>query len=379
MRHDDVPLGVLAAEACRAAIADAGLDTSQIDGVACVPDQPFAVDGPTYDGADFVTCQSVIRTLKLDVRWGENFGGMVGRSVAAALSAVESGVCKYALVFRAMHSPSGSYGHTSTAAAAGPAQFELPYGVFYPSVFAQLWHRYRDKYRVGSREQMAALVIQERSNGLLWEHSYWSQCHAQEITIADYLDARQVSTPLSILDCDIPIQACGAFVITSAERAAHLRHRPAYVRGISAATFGRPDDVVSFTLEHEMACGQKIAADLWCHSGVRPADVSVANLYDGFSILAILWLEALGFCEAGEAFDFIQDGRIAPDGALPLNTAGGSLGAGRTHGVAHLMDSVLQVMGRSGPRQVRHVELALATIGPLSRSTAILLAPTAAP
>lgn len=368
-----MPLGVLAAEACRAAIADAGLDVSQIDGVACVPEQHLIVDRPTYDGTDFVTCQSVIRSLGINARWGENVNGMVGRSLVAALAAVQAGLCNYAVVFRAMHNPSGPYGLTSIQSAHGPLQFEMPYGVYPPNIFAQLWHRYQHIYSSGSREQMATFAIQMRQNGLLWEHSYWAQYNPKPLTVDEYLTARMVSTPLSIFDCDIPVQGCGAFVVTTADRAADLPHNPAYVRGIAASTFSRPDGILSFTLEHEMACGSRLAADLWRDSHLRAQDVSLANLYDGFSIIALLWLEAMSLCGKGESFEFIQDGRIGLDGALPLNPSGGNLGVGRLHGVTHMLDSVLQVMGRAGPRQVPNVDLALTTIGPLSRATAILL------
>ena len=98
-------------------------------------------------------------------------------------------------------------------------------------------------------------------------------------------------------------------------------------------------------------------------AGLGPADVDVVNVYDGFSIFVPLWLETLGFCKEGEAFDFMTDDVIAIDGKLPLNTSGGNLGSGRMHGVPHFMDTVLQVMGRSGPRQVNNVEIALVTAG----------------
>jgi acetyl-CoA acetyltransferase len=89
----------------------------------------------------------------------------------------------------------------------------------------------------------------------------------------------------------------------------------------------------------------------------------LANLYDGFSIMTIFWMEAFGLCREGEAFDFIQDGRIAPTGQLPINPSGGNLGGGRMHGINHLMDGMLQVSGRSGKRQVENADLAVVALG----------------
>jgi acetyl-CoA acetyltransferase len=128
-----------------------------------------------------------------------------------------------------------------------------------------------------------------------------------------------------------------------------------------------------YTLERQEEWGRRTADRLWGTCDLSPDDVDVAGIYDGFSILTILWLEAMGFAPTGQGFEFIQGGTIAPDGALPLNTAGGSLGAGRMHGVPQLMDTILQVTGRSGPRQVPGARTGVVTIGPLSFGSAFLL------
>jgi acetyl-CoA acetyltransferase len=372
-RFDDVPLGVLAADACRLAIEDAGLNPSDIDGVLCVPGQPFSISGPMYDGSQYVSVNNVIRTLGLDVAYAENMTGMMIRSVVAAINAIESGLCDTVLVFRALHSPRGTYGLTSNDFAGGVDQLEAPYGVYYPAYFGMLWQRYRHEYGSGSREQMSAFVTQARQHGLLWEHSYWRQTAAGPLTNDDYLSARSVSTPLSIFDCDLPIQSAGAFVLTRADRAKDLRHRPAYVRGLAVASFSTAGSVQPVTLERELDCGRRVARRLWGDARLGPHDIRTANLYDGFSIMALLWLETLGICGDGEAFDFIQGGRIALNGAFPLNTAGGNLGGGRTHGVSLLMESVLQVSRRAGERQVSDADLVLTGIGAQFESGALVL------
>ena len=162
-----------------------------------------------------------------------------------------------------------------------------------------------------------------------------------------------ISYPLCIHDCDIPVQACAAFVLTNEERAKDLRNPPVYVRGTSAPV-GAPKSLV-MSLEEFMECGAMVGQHLWRQAGVGPEDVSIANLYDGFSMLTPMWAEALGFCGEGEGFSWMNET------SLPLNTSSGNLGSGRTHGISQMLDSVLQLMGRAGPRQVEGAELAVAT------------------
>jgi acetyl-CoA acetyltransferase len=373
-RFDDVPLGRLAVDACRAAIVDAGLGVGDIDGVACAPMQPFDSEGSSYQGRDVLTTSYLIQTLGLDVRWAQDVPGHVAQSFIEAVHAVESGACNHVLIVRALHSPRGSYGFTTQTAARGREQFSAPYGVFAPALFAPWWHEYRDKYGTGSREQMATFVVQARKHGLLYEHGYWHQNKPVELTVDDYLSSPIVSTPMCVLDCDIPVQGCAAFVLTTADRAADLPNPPAYVVGVSAPTIGSTGRVHEMTFETERQCGALVAGELWRDTGFRQADVSVANLYDGFSIMTLFWLESLGFCGPGEAFDFIQDGRIALDGQLPVNPSGGSLGAGRMHGAAHLVDSIQQVQGRAGLRQVAGAQVALAAVGPASIGACVMFA-----
>jgi acetyl-CoA acetyltransferase len=385
-RGAEVPLGELAAEASLAAIADTGLDLSQIDGVVCTPDKPFASEGPAVDGEHFVSASCVIKALGLKPEWSADVPGTLGNSALAAIRAVESGACNYALLFRALHSPgSGSYGHTrenesgkvrlsGTGQHTSLEQFRAPYGLFPPADTGALpWTRYQAKYKSGSREQMAAFVVQARRNGLMYEGGYWAQHRPVELTVEDYLNARIVSTPASIYDCDLPIQGAGAFILTTADRAKDLAQAAAYVRGIADGTATRRSVTVDQGLEDQIADGRDIARRLWADSGIGPGDVDVADLYDGFSIMTICWLEALGFCGEGQAFDFIQDGRISHSGELPVNPSGGNLGGGRLHGVNHLMDGVLQVSGRSGKRQIPNAELAVVAVGSTWAAAGIVL------
>ena len=375
LRFDDVPLGVLAVEATQAALADAGLATGDLDGIACIPRQPFDDEGSQRDGEHFVSTHLLLRLLSIEsTRWGANVDIMLGHSLIEAVNAVEAGACSHALVFRALHSPRGGYGRVTSLEVSGERQFTAPYGRFPPADFAQLWSRYQDVYSAGSRDQMAALVLQSRVNGLRTPGGYWTVRGGATPTREEYLSTRMVSTPLGLLDCDLPVQGCTAFVVTTGDRAQDLRQPPAYVLGTAAPYFAEHGSVVprGHTLDHHERCGEIIAEHVWHDSGLRPGDVSAANLYDGFSFIPILWLEALGFCARGEGFDFIQDGRIAPTGALPVNTGGGNLGVGRLHGANQIAESVLQVSGRAGERQLDRAEAVIATVGPPARGAAIV-------
>jgi acetyl-CoA acetyltransferase len=374
-RGPDVPLGELAVEASLAAVRDAGLKLDQIDGVVCTPDAPFS-RGRSADGIEFVSTSYMMRALGLAPRWSADVAGTIANSTLAAIRAVEAGECNYALLFRALHNPgAGKYGHTEetnsgeiemsgTDAHYSIEQFRAAYGLYPPSDGAALpWSQYQAKYSSGSREQMAALILQSRKNGLAYEGSYWSRYKPFELTEEEYLNARMVSRPVSIYDCDIPVQGAGAFIITTAERAADLAQPAAYVHGIADGVPARRSITVDEALEEQLAHNRDIGRRLWADAGCGPADMSLANLYDGFSIMTILWLEAFGLCGEGEAFDFIQDGRIAPTGRLPINPSGGNLGGGRLHGINHIMDGMLQVSGRSGKRQVENADLAVVAVG----------------
>jgi acetyl-CoA acetyltransferase len=126
-------------------------------------------------------------------------------------------------------------------------------------------------------------------------------------------------------------------------------------------------------LDDYMACGRAASGQMWQRAGLGPDDVDAAQLYDGFSPSVYYWLESAGFCPEGEAFRFVQDGRIALEGDLPVNTFGGSLSEGRLHGMGHLAEAVSQVTGRAGPRQVKDAHVAVAMDGsPLLRGSGVV-------
>ena len=160
-----------------------------------------------------------------------------------------------------------------------------------------------------------------------------------------------ISTPLCLYDCDAPCDGSTAVVVSHRDYAPDTPRPACHVNAIGTALRGRPswdqfDDMTTMA-------ARDAAASMWERTELRPADVDVAELYDGFSILTMVWLEELGFCAKGESGPFVEGGeRIALDGAVPLNTSGGQLSAGRLHGFGLLHEACVQLRGEGGERQV---------------------------
>jgi acetyl-CoA acetyltransferase len=215
-----------------------------------------------------------------------------------------------------------------------------------------------------TREQLAQIPLNARRNAALNPHAIYTE----PMTLEDYLGVRMISEPLCLYDCDVPADGSTAVIVSRADAAPGLRRPPVGIEAVGTAIRGRPswdqwDDLTT------MAC-RDAAAMLWERTDLTPADVDIAELYDGFSFIALAWLEALGFCGHGEGGPFVEGGtRIARDGELPLNTHGGQLSAGRLHGYGFLHEACLQLWGEAGTRQVTggpEVAVAAAGGGPLA-------------
>jgi acetyl-CoA acetyltransferase len=175
------------------------------------------------------------------------------------------------------------------------------------------------------------------------------------------LASRVIASPLRLYDCDVPVDGSTAFVLSRLECARDGPNTPIRIEAIGSSFdqggLRQPTDMTSFGAE-------AAARMLWSRTDLRPADVDVAQIYDGFSILTLHWLEALQFCARGEAGAFVEGGRrIALDGELPMNTSGGQLSAGRLHGFGHTHEACMQLWNRAGGRQVSGARVALSCNG----------------
>jgi acetyl-CoA acetyltransferase len=215
-----------------------------------------------------------------------------------------------------------------------------------------------------TREQLAQIALNARKNA----GKNPKAIYRDPMTLDDYLAARLISTPFCLYDCDVPADGATAVIVSRADRARDLRKPRLRVEAVGTALRGRPswdqfDDLTTMAM-------RDAGAMLWERTALRPSDVDVAELYDGFSFLTLAWLEALGFCGKGESGAFVEGGaRIALEGELPLNTHGGQLSAGRLHGYGFLHEACVQLWHEGGERQVAgepRVAVAAAGGGPLA-------------
>ena len=378
-RRPQKPLGLLAIDACRAAIADSGLDPAQIDGLATYPEMPFAGAG-NRDGEDVVSVMYIVNHIALapEIRWYAQIEtGMIASPIIEGMHALIAGACDYILVWRALHRPaprsSGGGGGNAAPRSAGEAQFMAPWGCSTIIQWHALaWQRYMHLFGA-TREALAALALNSRRNANMNPRAFFQK---ETMSREDYFNSRWIAEPLCLFDCDVPVDGCVALILTTSERAKDLRHPPAYVAGYGQNTAPRRT-LLHYALDDHMECGGSLARKLWSSAGLGPNDMDAAQLYDGFNPSTLYWLEAAGFCKKGEGGSFVQDGRIALEGDLPVNTFGGSLSEGRMHGMGHIAEAVRQVTDRAEKRQIAGAEAVCAIDGsPMLRGSGIIVTRT---
>jgi acetyl-CoA acetyltransferase len=347
----------LTTESALKAITDAGLDRGDIDGLSTYP----GGYGSLTRGYGGPSAYDVQDALRLDLNWlqgAAELPGQLGALVAAAL-AVSAGLARHVLVFRTV-TESTAQGRQSRSAvfdargvAGGIGRWATPYGA--PSAanwLALLAARHFHEYGT-TREQLAQIALTARSNAALNP----AAIYRDPLTMDGYLTARMISTPFCLYDCDVPADGSTSIIVSHVDYARDLPSQPVYLEAVGTAAHGRLSWDQYEDLSSMAAAGA--AHHLWSRTSLKPGDVDNVQLYDGFSILALVWLEALGFCGTGEGGAFIEGGhRIARDGDLPLNTFGGQLSAGRLHGFGHLHEAILQLRGDAGERQVPDARVA---------------------
>jgi acetyl-CoA acetyltransferase len=344
----------LAAEAVRAALADAGLEPSDVDGLVS-----FTMD----TNAEIAVARELgipELTFFSRVHYG---GGAACATVAQAAMAVETGAAKVVVCYRAFNERSGHrFGQVQTAAAANiDNSWSYPMGLGTPGAMVAMFaRRYMHEYGATS-EDFGRIAVIDRKHAATNPHAWF---HGRPITLEDHQASRWIAEPLRLLDCCQESDGGVALVVTSAERARDLPNKPAHVK---AATQGSSVDQFTMTSYYrddltglpEMGV---VARGLWEKSGIGPSDVDVAVLYDHFTPFVLVQLEELGFCAKGEAKDFVASGALELDGSLPLNPHGGQLGEAYLHGMNGIAEGVRQVRG-TAVNQVGGVQHVLVTAG----------------
>jgi acetyl-CoA acetyltransferase len=357
----------LTIDAALAAIADAGLTPADIDGIATYP----GAGGGAGAGFSGPGTPEVQDALRLEVGW--HTGGIEGAAqlaaVVNAVMAVGAGLARHVLVYRTVteSTEQGSGGRQGIGLGGGGGgvpriggsmQWSIPFRAYSAANWlAMVAQRHFHAYGT-TAEQMAMIALNARRNAGLNPLAVYRE----PMTLEDYFAARMVTTPFRLYDCDAPVDGSTAVVVSVAEHAAGVDHPVARVEAVGTALRGRPswdqfDDMTTMA-------ARDAGAQLWTRTDLGPADVDVAELYDGFSFLAMVWLEALGFCGRGESGPFVEGGhRIALGGELPLNTQGGQLSGGRLHGFGFVHEACLQLRGGAGERQVAGAEVAAVANG----------------
>ncbi|HTU05749.1 MAG TPA: thiolase family protein [Mycobacterium sp.] len=362
VRHAEQALGALAVDTARSAIADAGLRVDQIDGFVSSSLLPSAGGHRPEEGVSVVSSAWLAQQLGVSPDYAAGFDGIgqITGSVAIAVNAVASGAADYVLLHRALHNPRGRRYHSNPMREVhGALQWTAPQGFFGPlAMIALPYTEYLQRFGA-RRESMAAVVVEARKNGARIPWSYW---HDRPLSSQEYLSAPMLCDPVCRYDCDIPVDGVAAFVLTTAERARDLPHRPVYVAGYASGAPQTPRLPTHWPLDDIIEGGAEMARKLWAHSGIGPAQVDLPQVYDGFAPLVWLWLEALGICPTGEAHRFVDAGGIDADrpGSVPALSGGGALGNGRMHGLPQMLECYLQLAHRAGPRQRDEVNVGLA-------------------
>jgi acetyl-CoA acetyltransferase len=355
----------LASEACLKAIQDAGLAPADVDGLV------------SYNFNDSVPAIAVATELGIpqagyavDFLAGGNAANLI---ILTAMAAIEAGLAKTVLCYRAMNGRSGfRLGGGRDMSAHGITQYTAPFGwITYPQAMAMWCRRHMIEYGTTS-EQLGEIAVTFRANAALNPRAM----QRQPITMDDYMASRKIVDPFKMLDICLETDGACAVLVTSTERARDLQHKPVKILG--GAYGGGPNqgedlfDAIRWP-DHSHNYTKYIAKDLWGRAGIRPEDVDVAQIYDCFTYSILMQLEGLGFCREGEGGDFIGGGRIARTGSLPLNTAGGLLSEGYIHGLNHVIEAVDQLRGNAGPRQIHGANICLTTAGAMTCGSALLL------
>ncbi|MFG1923335.1 nonspecific lipid-transfer protein [Cryptosporangium sp. NPDC048952] len=342
----------IAVEAARAALRDAGLDDTDVDGII------------NFNTNDSAPSQDVGRALgavdlglAADLQGGGNLAVTV---VGQAFAAVQAGICDTVVVFRSLNGRSGNRygrGEKPSIPLRGEMQFAALNGYVIPPMWIAMFAQ-RHKHVYGTTdEDFGHIALTMRRHATANPHAM--QRHP--LGMDDYLAARWICEPFRLFDCCLETDGAVALVVTSLDRARDLRQRPIVLTGFGEAhTSG--GSWTNFPDLSEMYSAYA-AKRLWRSTDLRPADMDVACMYDCFTGTVMATVEDFGFCPKGETGAFFAEGRATYGGDVVVNPHGGLLSEGYLHGLNHHYEAVLQLRGDAGDRQVPEARTALVTAG----------------
>ena len=349
----------LAMEATLAALADAGIDPSEVDGFSS-----YTVDKvPEYEIARLLGAKDV--KFFSQVPHG---GGAACAPVLHAAMAVATGIAKTVVVYRAMNERSwyrfgnGNYGFGSSPIVENVNYgWYMPYGFHTPAAWVGMFaQRYMHRYGATS-EDFGRVAVAARDFAATNPAAFF---HGKPITLEEHQASRWICEPLHLLDCCQESDGAVAMVITSTERARDMKHKPVIIKGAAQGLSDGQQIMTSYFREDITGLPEMglVAKQLWQQSGLSAEDIQTAVIYDHFTPFVLPQLEEFGFVKRGEAKEFIRAGHHARGGKLPINTHGGQLGEAYIHGMNGIAEGVRQVRGSSA-NQVSDVHNVLVTAG----------------
>jgi acetyl-CoA acetyltransferase len=359
----------LTMDAIKEAVADAGLTLDQIDGVSTYPGKMQQFLGFSPIGVD-----EVIEACGLKTRWHTGAAESTAQlgSIADAAAAVRSGMARHVICFRTVYEaaalarPEEFPPLERRKDVSGNSQWVSPFGAFSAACWtAQFAMRHMKRYGM-TREQLAQIAINDHRNAALNPRAIVKE----PLTLDKYMEARLITTPFCLFDCDRFTDCSTVVIVSAGDALGDVTATPIRIAASAGSCERYSWD------QAEWASAYPTGRDLWKNTDYTVNDLDTVQLYDGFAFQPITWLEGLGVCAVGEGHSFIEGGtRIALDGELPMNTGGGQLGWGRLHGFGYAYESVVQLRGQGGARQIKgDPKLAVATSGGGPMAAALLLA-----
>jgi acetyl-CoA acetyltransferase len=340
----------MAAEACRAALADAGLSPSDVDGMS------------TYQAGDSAHPMEVSWALGQDeLAWSNSMyggGNLVADQIATAAAVVEAGLCRAVLVYRSLNGRSGYRFGTVEGPMQVPAdgQFDAPSGFLVPPQWFGMWAR-RHQHEYGSTEEdLGHIAITQRAHAGPNEHAL----RREPMTMDDYLAGRWIAEPFRVYDCTSEVDGSVAILVAGEELARDCAQPPVWLAGSANSQSGA--GWTSWDDPTEMY-SRTVGPRLWDRTGLRPSDMDLACMYDCFTYTVMATMEGYGFCEKGAVGEFFAKGQATYGGEVVVNPHGGLLSEGYIHGLNHHFEAALQLRGAAGVRQVPDAGLALVTAG----------------
>ena len=355
----------LAVEAVAAALDDAGIAPSEVDGLVT-----FTADtNPETEVARSLGMGDL--TFFSRIHYG---GGAACATVHQAAMAVASGVADVVVCYRAFNERSGHRFGTGVqgrppAPNAESAQFAwyAPHGLLTPASWVAMFGQRYLHVSGATTEDFGRVAVADRKHAATNPAAWF---YGKPITLDDHQASRWIVEPLRLLDCCQETDGGQAVVVTSLERARDLARRPAVIEAAAQGSGDQQDMMTSYYRDDMSRLPEMgvVARQLWATSGLGPDDISAAVLYDHFTPFVLCQLEELGFCEFGEAKEFVREGHLELGGRLPTNTHGGQLGEAYLHGMNGIAEGVRLVRGTSvnQPDAVEHVVVTAGTGVPTS-------------